>query len=321
MSFAAPARLWFLLAVAVLAVAYVIVQLGRRRALDRYASRHLQAAVAPDRLGWRRHVAPALSLVALALIVVGTALPTRPERVPRRGGVVVLAVDVSLSMTATDISPSRLDAVKDKATAFVGDLPPGMEVGLVAFDGNARLLVAPTTDQGAVRAAIATLQPGPSTAAGEALSTSLDAITTALGADNLAAARAAGNVPAAIVLLSDGTTTVGRPVEQGARAAGAAGVPVSTIAYGTPSGTVVVEGQVVPVPADDAAMKAVADLSGGKAFEATSAGQLADVYRSIQADIGYTTVPREVTRGVLGAALVLLAGAVALATTWAARAL
>jgi Ca-activated chloride channel family protein len=321
MSFVHPSRLWLLALVVGLGIANVLVQRHRQRAIARYTSSHLHHAIAPDRFGWRRHVPPALALLGLAILILGIAQPARAERIPLNEGVVVLAVDVSSSMTATDIAPSRIEAAISGATNFVNGLPVGIHVGLVAFDGNARLMVSPTADHHAVVSAVKTLTPGPRTAAGEGIYTSIDAIKASLTSDVLAAAKQSGKLPASIVLLSDGATTVGRSAEGAALAAGDAGIPVTTIAYGTPTGTVTVQGETVPVPADTATMARVAQVSGGKYFEAASAGQLKAVYTDIQTRVGYTTEPREITRGVLGVAMVMLAAATTLAFAWAARAL
>lgn len=317
MSFLHPLRLALLLGVVGLVVAYVIVWRRRTRAMAAYASPHLHDRLAPDRRrGARRHVAPALALGALSLVLVAAAQPTRPERVPREKGVVVLAIDTSLSMEATDISPNRLDAAIAGASSFVEDLPDGIEVGLVAFDSAARVLVSPTDDHASVQQAISALGTNERTATGEAIYQSLDAVSTALAEDD--AVDADGEpIPAAIVLLSDGVQTVGRTVGSATQAAIEAKVPITTIAYGTPTGTVTIDGQTVGVPADTATMQQVASATGGTAFEATSAGELADVYGQIQTTIGYETVPKEVSRTVLGAAFVLLlaAGTVAVFTT------
>ena len=146
----------------------------------------------------------------------------------------MLAIDTSLSMNATDIAPNRLDAAIAGATSFVDELPAGIEVGLVAFDSDARLLVSPTTDHDAVKASIATLTTDERTATGEAIYTSLDAVTAALADERLGSTVRTRTVPAAVVLLSDGVETVGRSVDDAAAAATDADVPVSTIAYGTP---------------------------------------------------------------------------------------
>ena len=316
-SYLHPGRLWLLLGVIVLAGAYLVVQQQRRKALARYTNPQLAHLLVPTRPGARRHLAPLLSLAALAVLVVGLAQPSRTVRVPRKEGVVVVAIDISESMIANDIAPSRIEAAIAGADKFVAGIPSTIHVGLVSFDGTARLLVAPTTDHVAVQAAIKGLQPGPATAAGEGIYTSLDAIRATLTSDLKAAAAQAGAHPAAIVLLSDGVTTVGRPTVQAAHDAALAGVPVSTIAYGTPNGTVTIEGQVIDVPADTETMAAVARISGGRYFQATSAGQLSSVYNDIQTTIGYTTQQHDTTTGALGLALALLvvASGVGLLTT------
>jgi len=317
MSFLHPERLLLLAGVALLAVGYAVVWRRRSQAVARYTQPHLHDRLAPDRnRGLKRHVAPALALGALSLVLVSAAQPTREERVPREKGVVVLAIDTSMSMQATDISPTRLEAAINGATDFVDALPEGIEVGLVSFDSEARLLVSPTTDHESVQAAIGTLTTNARTATGEGIFTSLDAVRTALADETTAKAK---QIPAAIVLLSDGVETVGRSVDSATQAAVAAKVPVSTIAYGTPTGSVTIEGETIPVPADTQTMSAVADATDGTYFEATSAGQLEDVYADIQTTIGYETEPREVGRALLGGAFVVLLAAAGYAVLSSAR--
>jgi Ca-activated chloride channel family protein len=317
MSFLHPERLLLLAGVVALAAGYAVVWHRRTRAIERYAQPHLHDRLAPDRRrGLARHVAPALALGALSLVLVSAAQPTREERVPREKGIVVLAIDTSLSMQATDIAPTRLDAAIDGATSFVDEIPDGIEVGLVSFDSDARLLVSPTTDHDSVRAAIGTLTTNARTATGEGVYTSLDAVQAALADE---AGTGGDTVPAAIVLLSDGVETVGRSVDSATQAAKEAKVPVSTIAYGTPTGTVTIEGETLPVPADTRTMSAVADATGGTYFEATTAGELQDVYADIQTTIGYETEPREVGRALLGGAFVILLAAGGIAVLTSAR--
>lgn len=316
MSFLHPERLLLLAGVVALAVGYAVVWRRRSQAVARYTEPHLHDRIAPNRAhGVRRHVGPALALGALSLVLVSAAQPTREERVPREKGVVVLAIDTSLSMQATDISPTRLEAAIDGATDFVEELPEGIEVGLVAFDSDARLLVSPTTDHESVTASISTLTTNARTATGEGIYASLDAVQAALAED----AETGEETPAAIVLLSDGVETVGRSVDSATQAAVDAEVPVSTIAYGTPTGTVTIEGDTLSVPADTQTMSAVADATGGTYFEATSAGELQDVYADIQTTIGYETEPREVGRALLGGSFVLLLAAGGIAVLTSAR--
>ncbi|QXC61096.1 VWA domain-containing protein [Aquihabitans sp. G128] len=320
MNFLHPLRLFLLLGVGGLAVAYVAVLVRHRRAAAAYADPARLAALSPGvaRSRRTRHLSPVLCLAALAALVVAIAQPTRAEAVPRNEGVVVLAIDVSASMQATDISPSRLDAAIAGATDFVEGLPSGLHVGLVAFDADARLLVAPTTDRATVTAAISGLTEGAGTAAGEGIATSLTAVESVLSPDLLASGK---DLPASIVLLSDGATTVGRTAQEGAALAADVGVPVTTIAFGTADGTVSLDGETVRVPADPETMQAVAGATGARSFQASSAGELGDVYADISIAVGSTTEQREVTRGVLGVAMAGVLGAVVLAAVRGGRAL
>jgi Ca-activated chloride channel family protein len=322
MNFLHPGRLWLLIVVAGLIAGYAMLQRRRQQAIARYTNPALLSSIAPRQLDWRRHLPTALALVGLTAIVGAIAQPVRSERVPRNEGVVIVAVDVSASMIATDVAPSRIQAAVSGALDFANSVPPGIELGLVAFDGGARLLVSPTTDRNTVLNAIESLQTGPGTAGGEAIYTALDAITATLNPGRTTSTTTNGKrLPAAIVLLSDGVTNKGRPITQAAQAAADAGVPVSTIAFGTPSGTVTVDRQRIPVPADNATMAKVAKVSGGDYYEAASLGQLHDVYRNIQLTVGYTMQQREVTVALLGTAVAALVLSTILAMALTSRSL
>jgi Ca-activated chloride channel family protein len=320
MTLLAPSRLWLLLAVAALVVAYLVLQRRRRHYVVRFTNLELLDSVAPRRPGWRRHVVAVAALLGVTTLVVSLARPAREERVPRNDGIVMLTVDVSASMTATDVVPSRIEAAKAAAKDFVDQTPAGFQIGLVAFDGSARVLAAPTSDHAAVDAAIEGLEPGEGTAAGEGIYAALDAIKSTVNATvTPAQQRSRDDLAATIVLLSDGTTTTGRSVESAAQAADDASVPITTIAYGTDSGTVEVQGQVVPVPADTETMAQVARTTGGSSFEAGSASELRSVYRDIQGRVGYTTETREIGRVFVAFAIVALLLAVAASMWWTAR--
>ena len=312
-SFLAPGRLWALLAVAALAAGYVVLQRRRSTYAVRFAALPLLASVAPRRPGWRRHVPAVLLLLATVVLTTAWARPEAEVRVPREQATVVVAIDVSLSMQATDVSPDRFAAAKESAAAFVEGLPETFAVGLVSFSGGAQVAVAPTQDHAAVVDGIGELQLGPSTAIGEAVFASLAAVESLRPVDGEDAA------PARIVLLTDGTNTVGRDLTSAAAAAGEAGVPVSTISFGTADGVVEVQGEQVPVPVDADAMQRLAEDTGGSAFTAESGEELRDVYDDIGEQVGTTTERREVTDAVtgLGLALVLAAGAASL--VWTAR--
>jgi Ca-activated chloride channel family protein len=313
MTFQAPVWLAGLLAVAALVALYVVLQLRRKKYAARFTNVALLGTLVPKRPGWKRHLAFGLVALALGVLIVSLAQPSTEVRVPRERATVVMAVDVSMSMEATDIDPTRFEAMQVAAKEFVDVLPDQINLGLVAFSGTASTLVTPTTDRGQVRAAIDNLELSEATAIGEAVFTSLQAIAnfqTALGATE-------EDVPARIVLLSDGSNTVGRSTTQAVDSAIDANIPVSTIAFGTDYGTVEIEGDSVPVPVDRAALEDIADATGGSYSEAASASELEQVYSDLGSQIGYTTEPQDVSywfvRG--GVLLALLGAAMSLAFT------
>ena len=307
MTFQAPVWLLGLLAVAALVALYVVLQLRRKKYAARFTNVALLGTLVPKRPGWKRHVAFGLVALALGVLIVSLAQPSTEVRVPRERATVVMAVDVSMSMEATDIEPTRFEAMKVAAKEFVDVLPEQINLGLVAFSGTATTLVTPTTDRGQVRAAIDNLELSEATAIGEAVFTSLQAIAnfqSALGETE-------EDVPARVVLLSDGSNTVGRSTTQAVDSALDAGVPVSTIAFGTDYGTVEIEGESVPVPVDRAALEEIAEETGGSYSEAASAEELEDVYADLGSQIGYTTEPQDVSYWfVRGGVLLALLGAV-----------
>ncbi len=313
LSFQAGFRLWLLLAVAALIAAYVVQQLRRKQYAVRFTNLALLDRIAPRRPAWRRHVPAIATLLALTTFTTAFAKPSRPEKVPRERATVVMAIDVSLSMEATDVNPTRIEAAKDAAASFVDLLPARLNLGLVSFAGTAQVLVAPTTDHDLVKRSISTLELGPRTAIGEAVYLSLQSINTVPSEPGQA------KPPARIVLMSDGETTVGRPNEQAGQAAAEAKTPVYTIAFGTDDGTVAVEGRLVPVPVNREALRRLAETTGGKAFDATSGRELRQVYADIGSSIGYRTVPREVTAWFVGLGLLFaMAGAVG-SLVWTSR--
>ena len=318
MNLVAPERLWLLLLVPALAALYAWVQRRRRARAVRFTNVELLRDVVGPVPMWRRHAPAAVSALALAALVVALAGPTRVIRVPKEAATVMLVIDVSASMDATDVEPSRLAAAIRAASDFVTDLPRQHRIGLVAFDRQARLVATPTTDHAAVEAEIERLTLGPGTAAGDAVAVAVDAIE----ADR---ARLGTDVDddtddgAAIVLLSDGVTTVGRPVVLAAQEAADAGVPVSTISFGTDDGEVVVMGQVIPVPADPDTMAQVAEMTAGKFFEAASGDELESVYDDIGTRVGYETTTRDASGSWLAGGTVVLALALGLGLVWNGR--
>lgn len=315
MSFLAPHRLWILIGIALLAGVYVLAQFRRRSYAVRFTNIDLLASVAPKRPGWRRHIPAAIYLIALASLVVAFARPATERRVPRERATIIMAIDTSLSMLATDVKPSRIEAAQAAAKEFAAILPPKINLGLVTFNGNASLKVAPTTDREAINRAIDNIQLGERTAIGEAIFTSLEAIASVpTGTDETPA-------PGRIVLMSDGETTWGRENAEGIAAAREAEIPVSTIAFGTDHGFITIpqEPNPIPVPVDRDALKEIARLTDGSFYSAATAQQLKNVYENIGSSVGYVIEPHEITDLVAAAALVTLFISGGLSLIWFSR--
>jgi Ca-activated chloride channel family protein len=316
MHFLSPAYLWLLVAVAALLAAYVVLQLRRKRYVTRFSNVELLGSVAPRRPGWRRHLTFALLLIGLAVLSVGVARPSAAVKVPRENATVILDIDVSLSMEATDVLPSRIETAKDAGKKFVGLLPARINLGLVSFGGQASLLVPPTLNRESIKAAIGELRLQQSTAIGEAIFTSLQAIQVFTRSTT---AKGDKPPPARIVLLSDGTNTVGRSVNDAIGAALKAHVQVSTIAFGTQTGTVTIDGQTQRVPADDRTLETIAQATGGTFHTAHSEQELSSVYKDIGSQIGYTTEHRDISWRFMLAGLLSLFAAGGAAMLWAGR--
>lgn len=309
MTFAAPVRLGLLVAVAALAVGYIVAQRRRPRYAVRFTNLDLLDVVAPDRPGLRRHLPAVAVLASACAMVLALAHPARPVRVSRTAGAVVVAVDVSPSMMATDVRPTRLAAAEQAVAHFADLLPERIHLGLVSFAGTAVVVVPPTSDHELVRRALDHLTFRSETALGEAVHASLDALAT----DGRAG-------PAgAVVVLSDGASTTGRPDAAAAERARTAGVPVSTIAIGTATGTVTLGGETLSVPPDDPDLRAIADTTGGRFFEAVSAAELTEVYRTIGRSVTTVKELQDLTAWFVTAALILILVASALALAWFAR--
>ena len=315
--FSHPWWLLLLLAVAALVAGYVLLLRRRRRDTIRFTNLELLDKVAPRRPGWYRHLPAAALIAALAVLTVALAGPMAEARVPRNRATVVLVIDVSLSMQATDVEPSRLAAAQAAAKAFADQLTPGINLGLVSFAGTAAVLVSPTVDREPVKRAVDGLKLSESTATGEAIFAAMQSVETFSQA--IAGAAAEGPPPARIVLMSDGKQTVPSgvmPEEEprgaftAARAAAEAGIPVSTISFGTDYGTIEINpGERTPVAVDDASMRQIADLSGGQFFSAASETELRQVYSELGEQIGYEVRRVDTSRPWLAAgALLLVAG-------------
>jgi Ca-activated chloride channel family protein len=304
-SFGQPLLLLLLLAVPL--VLALVVWWRRRRPAAGIPYPDLDVIAASDpgpRL--RRFLPLALAALALTGFVFALARPAVDRQVPRERATIMLAIDVSGSMAATDVDPYRLRAAQDAALTFVEKVPRQYQVGLVSFSGQANLLVSPTTDREAMRRAIETLAPDGATAVGSAIEAALEAIRSVQpGTDD------SGRLESArIVVLSDGATTVGVQPSEAAQHAKEAGVPVYTVALGTDDG-VLSNGQ--PVPPDPAGLQEIADITGGRAYQSDDAASVSAVYERLGSLVGTESVRSEVTAWPAGIAVILLilAGAAA----------
>jgi Ca-activated chloride channel family protein len=310
---------WFLLFVVIagLVVGYIVVQRMRRKRIMRFTNLALLDKVAPKKPSRLRHL-PAIVLVgSLMLLTTAMAGPTAEQRVPRNRATVLLVVDVSLSMQATDVRPTRLHAAQVAAKSFTEGLTPGVNLGLISFAGTATVLVAPTTDRVPVSKAIDQLKLAQSTATGEAIFAALQSIDgfsqVVSGPD--------GPPPARVVLMTDGKQTIPTPngddprgAFTAARAAADKKIPISTISFGTEQGEVSIEGKTQLVPVDDESMREIARLSGGEFYKAATAEQLRAVYDTLGEQIGYETKDADASRPwlVLGTLAALLSAGCAL---------
>jgi len=311
--FLAPWWLLTLLPVLAVAGAYVWRQFRRRQYAMRFTNVDLLRTLAPRGLGWRRHVSALAFLLSLLALGLGMARPSVDKKQPLERATVMLAIDVSLSMEADDVAPTRIQAAQEAAKAFVNELPASYNLGLVSFAKSANVLVSPTKDRNAVIAGIDGLTLAEATATGEAVFTSLDAIRS-VPSDG-----ANGAPPARVVLLSDGYRTSGRSIEDAATAAAQANVPVSTIAFGTDTGVVDIRGQLQRVPVDRLSLQELADKTKGFFYEAASVSELKKVYEDMGSSIGHRVEPREVTQWYAGAALLFALVAASMSLLWTSR--
>ncbi len=350
MNFLAPEMLLGLLLIPIAIGFYLWAQRRRSQYAVRFTNLALLSNLAPKRPSWRRHLPPVLYLGAIAALLIGLARPTMVVPVPREDATVILAMDVSGSMRATDVSPTRLDAARASALSFIDQLPDKVRVGIVSFASEPTTLVSPTTDRGQLKAAINSLTARDGTAMGDALMQVLDiaekiqkdapetpdASSTpnaptassdpaASGAPKLPTDQPSNQPLVAAILLSDGSNSVGQaePLDAAARAK-TLGVPIYTIALGTPDGTVDVRDQfgqmhTLDVPPDTATLEQIASTTGGSSFTAPTAEDLKSVYQNLQSRIGYTEQTQEVTFALVAAGLLLVVIGAGLSAVWFGR--
>jgi Ca-activated chloride channel family protein len=305
----APDRLWLLLLPALLAAGYLLAQGRRVKYVARFTNLELIDTVLPRGPGWRRHVPPVAMLFATAVMAFGLAHPSRLHRVARREGVVVLAVDVSPSMMATDVAPNREVAAQAAVAEALSTIPASIQVGLVSFAGTASVEVPPSLDRDAVRRAISHLRFRSYTSYTAAIISSLAAVAGAQ-------ASAAG-----IVMVSDGCPC-SDPVSVRDQAIGQAAkdhVPVSVAIVGSPHGAVDLAEGHTPVPVDAPTLEHIAQATGGRVFHGATASKLAAIYRSIGTSVGVDRRPQDFIGWFLAVGLLLVVAGAALSLVWFSR--
>jgi Ca-activated chloride channel homolog len=334
MSFGHPLMLLTLLALPLLALAYLYVERRRARYAVTFTNIDVLASVAPER-SWRRFVPPALFLLALAFLCVALARPHRSTLVASDKATVILVIDVSGSMHATDVKPSRLGAAQAAVREFLKRVPKHVKVGLIAFSSEPQVGAPPSTDRTLVEQSLNSLgflQAYGGTAIGDALAAAVQLGQRSIGENpkrQTIALITQKNPLVSILFLSDGKQTRGTLTPfMGAQKAKAAGIPVYTVALGTPNGVLTRPfgfgggGGIpssIPVPPDPATLRAIANVTGGKFFNATSAGVLQSAYKQLGSKLGRVHGNREATNeAVFLAALALIAAAV-LSALWAPR--
>jgi Ca-activated chloride channel family protein len=339
MSLEWPGFLWALALIPAALLAYLFGQRRRTRYAVRFTNLDLLANVVPRTPGWRRHVPPALYLLALTGLLLSLARPQAVTLVPKEQATVMLVMDTSGSMNATDVAPSRLIAAEQAAALFVSELPAKFRVGVVAFSGTAQTIARPTTDRATVEDALASLHAEGPTAMGDAIERALEARqptqpaaapTTTAGTNGTATPTTTPDLskqpPTVILLLSDGSNTQGRtqPLDA-ARHARQLNVPVFTISLGTDTGMVDVPdestGQLrrIPVPPDKFTLRRVAEATGGRFFTAPTSKDLKGIYHDLGSKIGFVREKQEVTVVFAAASLLFLVAGAGLALIWFSR--
>lgn len=318
MSFGNPLLLVLLVLVPLLAALWLLQEQRRRAQAARFSSLALLPNLVGEHPGRRRLVPLSLFLLGIALLTVGAARPHATVTVPRKEATVLLAIDVSRSMQATDVAPSRLVAAARAADAFLANVPSTYKVGVIGIGTRAFLALPPTLDRGLAHNALTSLAPSEGTALGDAI---------ALGVKIAKKQRAADGFvpPTTMLLISDGARDGGQTAPgAAARQAKAAHVPVSTVLVGTRAGVVSVPltggyDEQIRVPANVGALRLIARTSGGRYYEARTAASLKRVYEQLAMRTGHTTERREISDLFAGGGIVILLVAAGLAAVWFRR--
>jgi Ca-activated chloride channel family protein len=336
MTFGHPLLLLSLLALPLVVAVYLLAERRRMRYAVAFTNLDVLASVAGGR-DLRRYVPPVLFLFALASLCIAVGRPNRATMIPSDRATVILVVDISGSMSAKDVKPSRLQAAQAAVRKFLDTVPPRVRVGLIAFAGEAQVAATPTTDRQVLRDSVDQLgffQGYGGTAIGDALAAAVDLAKPAIPGQAQTIADVTpkpGSSLASILFLSDGKQTRGllEPLE-GAQRAKDAGIPVFTIALGTPGGTITRDfggggggfgggGRTIPVPPDPATLSAVASLTGGRFFAAQSADAVKSAYSHLGSLVGRVPGRKEVTNEFLALAAALLLAAGVLSVLWSPR--
>jgi Ca-activated chloride channel family protein len=338
MSFGHPLLLLTLLVVPAAIPALRLVERRRMRYAVRYPNLDVLAGVVTGR-SWRRYLPTGLALLALATLCVAVARPHATVLVPKERATVILVLDVSGSMQAQDIRPTRFAAAQRAVRTFLVRVPPRIRLGMIAFAGDAEVAAPPTTNRELLRSSLKSIGSLPiygGTAIGDALAVAVDLAEQAVSGRPYKRPAFVGFVPsrtalkpadtkrlASIVFLSDGHQNYGtlEPLD-GARRAKDAKIPVYTVALGTPGGVLGREfegAHPVPVPPDPATLEAIADTTGGRFFDAQSAGALQAAYSKLGSSLGRAPGKTEVTYAFLAGAAGLLVAAGFLSALWSPR--
>jgi Ca-activated chloride channel family protein len=297
LSFAAPAFLVALLVVPLALLAYFAARRRSRLYAVRFPGVPVLAGLLPRQSRWRRLMPLTLFLAALAALALALARPHATVAVPREQATVVLVTDVSRSMLADDVDPSRLEAARAAALKLVDELPDETRLGMVAFAEEPQTIEPPSDYRDRIRDTIEALAADGGTGTGEALAAAVRMVD----------GKGEERVPAAIVLLSDGKVTIGRDPLPVARVARRLGIPIHTVALGTESAVIrTPDGGLLPVPPDPETMARIAELSGGRTFAVSDAGELGDIYEELGSRVATREEEREVTAAFAAGGIVLL---------------
>lgn len=322
MTFIWPFMLVFLVAVPLTVVFYIRFQRRRRKIIAAYGSLGSAGAARKDGPGLRRHIPPVFFLASLSILMVALARPQATVSLPKIEGTVILAFDVSGSMAATDISPTRLDAAKAAVEQFVQSQPPDVQIGVAAFSDSGFSMQAPTNDQAAVIAAIGRLTPQHGTSLANGITASLNAIAAALSPDsgpllysNLTPQPTPSPTPvpqgtytsAVIILLTDGENNENPDPIAAAQAAAARGIRIDTVGIGSPEGTTLhINGYTVFTQLDEATLQQISQITGGTYYNAQSAQDLQKIYSNLNTQLIIKPQKIEITSLFAGAGILVL---------------